>query len=664
MFKEGYDPTKIDSATSGNIKNINPDRATVSLETKEMEEIISPKRIIDREIMRKYNIPGLPQFYFDWSAGVKRFSKNTALAVALLATVGANIGEEKKNGGDNENLTDNKNISDALKTTDVETIAHQAQDVVSKIVDVDFMQRFTVKDKDGKESLNPGAFVIPFSVAISRDCTAKTDIEIRIPYDFARTFREISEKNPEAREELVEKLVKFINSEIQNQTVIRGIAGLTDTALIYDNKKNEAYAGKPAVDFGHMDISNIAITGKASAEVDKKTKSGINQGEGSLKGENPENVELARKRLKNLRPIIIEALERTGVDKSALENIKTSSIESNLLDSQIANLAKMSHDILGDSVADDEKAAYDLVQEINKSNPVVMKAINNNPKYVEMIKDYITDQRSVNIGFTADVEFGKTDVFNVALPLPLLLLLIPGIRVQKTQGRTIIVKDYVEEEVPEVKTIKSIETVATAKRRLFSEKTPTELDKERSFHDIYESVDLSERAQDTHALLQHMLLEEVGPSLNDSTREPMIDYEKITRTCMESLYSDTGDGVKKGSYPTIEDSQRKTTEALLDMWEKHDMETYKMKGIDIKTVLNYRHSDKVIFWAKTLAYDFVSIALEAASKSEDVTELTKRIDFVEILERHIQQAFETREQQGGENRNIFVVSNGDEKERA
>lgn len=99
------------------------------------------------------------------------------------------------------------------------------------------------------------------------------------------------------------------------------------------------------------------------------------------------------------------------------------------------------------------------------------------------------------------------------------------------------------------------------------------------------------------------------------------------------------------------------------MWEKHDMETYKMNGIDIKTVLNYRHSDKVVFWAKTLAYDFVSIALEAAPKSEDVTELAKRIDFVEILERHIQQAFETREKQGGENRNIFVVSDKIEKGR-
>jgi len=647
MAKEMYNPLNMESLKPSNLGGVNPDRVKTTIDKEPVEEIISPRRFINREVERRQYIPGRTLYSFDWRAGVRRLSGAALLTTSLLATAGVNIGEEKRSGGDNEKLTNDKIISDALETTDIKAIAHQAQEVVSKIVDVDFMQRFMIKDADGNETFNPGAFIIPFSVALTRDCKAKTDIEIKVPYDFARTFKEIDVKNPEAREQMVAKLVEFITSEAQNQIVIRGIAGLTDTTLVYDNAKNVAYVGKPAIDLGRMDISDVVFTGKASAEVDKQTPSGFNEGIESLKGENPENEKLAQERLGDMHPILVEALKKAGVADSVLNNIKESSMEYNLVDEQINDLAKIAQDVMGTSIGGNEKIAYDLVQEINKSNPDILKKINANPEYVEIIEKYITDQRSVDINFSAEVEFKKTDVFNIALPLPLLLLFIPGIKTRKQNGRTIIVKDTVREEIPAIKQSWMKENIVSVKRRLFSEKTPKTLDEERSFHDVYESINLSESPWDTHTLLQHMLLEEVGPSLNKDTKEPLIDYLEIADKCLEYMYSSTrNEGVTKGTYPTAEDAQRKIVEELLEMWEHHDAETYPMEGIDMKTVVNYRDSEQVIYWAKTLAYEFVHIAQKTSTLEE----------FRDLLEKHIQESFEAREAQNGKNRNIFAVS--------
>jgi hypothetical protein len=652
MSKEIYNPLDINPVNPENINKINSDRAEIDTETVEVEEIISPRHFVDRAVMRSRNISEPTQYFFDWSAGVRRLSGRMLLGATILATGVANIGEEKRAGSDNEKLINDKNISRALETTDIETIAHQAQEAVSRIVDFDFMQRFLIKDVDGNETFNPGAFVIPFSVAITGDCKAKTEIEIRVPYDFARTFKEIEAKNPEARDEMVEKLVQFITSEAQNQIVIRGIAGYTDTALVYDSAKNVAYAGKPAIDLGKMDINNIVFTGKASAEVGEDVASGINQGVASLKGENLENQKLAQDRLEDMRPLLNEALKKAGVKEEVLANIQESSVEANLVDSQIKDLAKIAQDVMGLSVDGDEKDAYGLIKELNNANPDILAKINDNPEYVEIIQKHITGERTVNINFSAEVEFKKVDVFNIALPLPLLLLLVPGLRAVRGAQRTIIVKDYEKVEVPAVKQLRSEERIVDAKRRLFSEKTPTRLDEERSFHEVYDGVNLSERAQDTHTLLQHMLLEEVGPSLNDLTKEPLINYLEIVDKSIGFMYSNTReDGIEKGSYSTSEDAQRKITEELLEMWEKHDAKTYPMKGIDMQTVLNYRDSEQVVYWAKMLAYEFVNIAQKASSRE----------DFIDLLEKGIQEAFETRTSQNGRDRNIFVISSDEGK---
>ncbi len=85
----------------------------------------------------------------------------------------------------------------------------------------------------------------------------------------------------------------------------------------------------------------------------------------------------------------------------------------------------------------------------------------------------------------------------------------------------------------------------------------------------------------------------------------------------EFLASDARkDGVKKGHYETPDEAQRKITKMLLEMWERHDVATYPMEGIDIKTVLNYRNSEQIVYWAKTLAYELTRLAEQTDTTDE------------------------------------------------
>lgn len=582
-----------------------------------------------------------------YGSSAERVRAVTTLTVAasLAGTLATNIGVEYQRGASNEHLTDSKRVEGVLETVDMETLAKQTQEEVCRIVDANFMHRFITRDEDGNESLNPGGFVVPFAVAVTKDCKAKVDVNLHVPYALARTFNEIIVKNPEARTELVEKLSQFISQSVKNQLEIRGIADVTGTTYVYNYETNTVFAGEsdPTIDLGKFDINNLSIEGVASAEAKRSVAS---QKAESLQGFNPENILLAGKRLVDIKPLIIEALQKSGVDPEVLKNAKNIAYESNLSDAEISEISAISRDVLGGVISGSEKdAAYELVEEINKENPEVIDAINANQEYAGTIDRLLFSERGVNIKFEADTQYEKTSVYNISILLPLGLLLLPAIRITRIPGETKIIRETQTIEVPDiVETKTTIEPIA---RRLFSETTPDDISVSRDFDEVYDNINLSERSGDTHALLQHMLIEEVLPSLNKGAREPMIDYEAIVNECREYMSSDTRkDGVKKAHYSTIEDAQRKITAELLEMWERHDAATYPMRGIDTKTVLNYRNSDKVAYWAKTLAYEFVRLM--------DQTQTTE--EFRDLLRQTIEGAIDTRRQQGNTNRNKFVKS--------
>lgn len=356
-----------------------------------------------------------------------------------------------------------------------------------------------------------------------------------------------------------------------------------------------------------------------------------------------------QRRLAEFRPIIEDALAETGVDLDTIRNSKSFSYEQNLIADEIHQLAVIGKAVFGETLdGSDEQVAYQLIQEYNNNNPTVLSAINNNPDYAETVKALIDNHRGVNILFSAETEFSQEQVYPLALPLPVFLFLFGGINIIRVPGMIAKIKTKpIKVDVPDTVTYETHDIFRPVKRRLFSEKTPEVLDKERSFYEVFESLDLSAKPRDTHALLEHLLIEEVLPNLFDETKEPMIDYEEVANEARTFLESDKRRlSVKKGSYKTTAEAELMITERLVEMWEQHDAHFYPMEGIDIKETLNYRHSEPIVYWAKTLAHKFINLLEETKTTEE----------FSIRLRSEIEKVIENRSQQGGSDRNLFVRS--------
>lgn len=619
------DPTP--SAEDLTPSGVNPDRVRV-----EEGSLVEPEKwnkITHSTLVRKERI--LPRIELDTETRLGSWLR-AAIAAAAIGTVVSNADIEHTKGTDFVSGDANR-IEEKLETVEMGTAARQVREEVCRVVGADFMHRFVMKNADGKEVFNPGAVILPFAVDLAQDCKARVDVELHIPYHFARTFKEVVAKSPEQREALIQRLSDFISDEVRNLVVIRGIAGVTDTRMVYDSKSNSLLT-TPRLDFGNMDISDIEITGLSSAEAESSVS---NAGPDSLRGENVENVMLNEARAEDMIRPLKEALSLANVDPRVLESIKVTGYERNLISEEITELAVISKDVLGiDLKATDDEYAFELIKELNANNSEVRTKVNENAEYAGTVKRLIDDARGVEVSFTADTERQKNEVFNVLLPLPALLMLLAWVRLRS--GGV----DYKYVDKTEWVSTPAVHNMDVS-RRLFSETTPTTLDKERNFNDLYESIDLSESAKDTAILTEHLMIEEVLPSLDSRTIEPMIDYLQIIEDTRQYLRSDTRVGdVKKGSYATTAEAQLKAAEAVLQMWEKHDTAIYPMKDIDIKNVLNYRHSPQIVYWAKTLAETLIEISKKTESPEEaeraiqSITEelVSKRMEAVGVLNRN------------------------------
>lgn len=628
-------------------RSMNPDRVEVQeVGTRTVEERISNPSLYTVVEAGEYEekIPGSVSLILSDKNQVGKITKFGLLA-SLTLTAALNIDTEYESKNIKNPLSDPNKLAKNLETIDTATFLKNVKEQVCSTIDGEFMNRFSVVDAEGKESFNPGAFIIPFAISLTEQCQTKVDVQVRVPYHFARTFKEISASNPESRDELVQKLADFIQQEVRNQLVIRGVAGVTKTALVWNKKENVLYKGEPVVDFGKLDISDIVATGTASAEAER---SSLNNKEDSLQNDNPENIALAADRLKDFMPLLKSAFESSGVDSSVVENITSLAYEHNLVEDDVNELALMAQEILGEVMNDDENSsldlAYQLIQEYNNGNPKVIEKINNNPDYKKKMSSLLEEQRGVKVNFTVKAEFEKETVYPVALVLPLFLLLLGSLRLQRSPGVTYPVKHngyVIKESMPDTILTRTETLYDSVRRRMFSETTPQELEKERSFNDVFDGVQIP--YEDKQTLIDHLLVEEVLPDLDESIREPFINYVEIIENNKQFLKSSTREeGITKGTYNTPEEAERKITEDLLEMWEKHDAYLYPMSGIDVKTVLNYRHSEHVVSWAKTLAELFVSLM-----KESDNTE-----EFRSLLQDHIEGAKEA----GYKNRNTYVKS--------
>ena len=633
---------------------VNPDRVKLENRAQEVEVVKVPAHSItkEKEITR-------------WHKGSLEWARNTragkwlrnTLLLAVAGTIATNVTTEAERGSD-PTTARAESVAKALDPMSVESMAQQVQDQVCSFMNVDFMHRFKYRGEDGRDHWNPGAAALPMAIEFNHECTAKVDVQVHIPYDFARTFSEIAATNPEKRQELVDRLAKFITQKVQNKLEIRGIAGITGTGMVYDRAHN-TFSNQ--IDLGKLDIHDMEIAGEASAEAKASAE---HAGVASLEGYNPENAALAHKRLVDSAPLIKAAFKKAGVSSDVLDHINEVSYERDLYASQVHELAGVARAVLGTSVESDEEMAYQLVQEINSGNPIVKKAVDANKGYHDMVQKYIIDHRGVDVSFTADTKYKDTSVWNVSIPWPLLLLSLPFFVKGRLPRRY---KEIVREtkDVPAVMGKDLVNMPQAVARRLFSETTPSRLDEKRDFNEVYDSIDLAERQRDTDLLLEHMLLEEVLPTLSGRA-EPMIDYEEVVNAAREYLSADTRRGeVTKGAYPTTAEAERRTAELLLSMWERHDAATYPMQGIDLKKTLNYRHSEHIVFWAKTLAGYFMSVAQENRTRDEFARAVVQDIEVLNaervVEEREALDMSDHFAERGMRKRNVYSLRRKQER---
>ena len=226
-------------------RSMNPDRVEVQeVGTRTVEERISNPSLYTVVEAGEYEekIPGSVSLILSDKNQVGKITKFGLLA-SLTLTAALNIDTEYESKNIKNPLSDPNKLAKNLETIDTATFLKNVKEQVCSTIDGEFMNRFSVVDAEGKESFNPGAFIIPFAISLTEQCQTKVDVQVRVPYHFARTFKEISASNPESRDELVQKLADFIQQEVRNQLVIRGVAGVTKTALVWNKKENVLYKG-------------------------------------------------------------------------------------------------------------------------------------------------------------------------------------------------------------------------------------------------------------------------------------------------------------------------------------------------------------------------------------------------------------------------------------
>ena len=623
---------------------VNPDRVKIeTADSKAWDELRKSTKHVLVEKAPSWSLVGAGK------NRVRLFAR-AALASLALLTFAGNAGVERR--------TPVRAGHEVAETLSARDFLVRVNDEINRIVSVDFIDRFSTIDAEGNRIFNPGALVFPVSVGVTSAQNFQVAIELNIPYDWARTFREVQQTDPARAEELKTQLVEQLREQVRNQVIIHGIPGLTNSTAVWNAHGAQLAVAENGTivppGTSRLAVDEAVITGYASDEATEAS---------SLGSGDAQNETLAASRGEDLKPLILEALRSAGFDVENVDSVSLQETENYLTPAEIDDLADIAYrqSRWEREGGMPEEWAMRTIFAYNHG-----EGLDLTPADTALLERVLNQQRRVDAVVTATGTEHTFRTWNVGLFLPLALMLV-GLQ-RNPGGKSIKLAPFRER-------VSVIEiTRAAVARRIFSESTPRTLNTERDFNAVYDSVSLTgerrDRDEDLQRMRQHMLVEEVLPSLNPRTKEPFIDYLQIANEALRYMYSDSRkDGIKKGRYPTSGEAQRFIAEKLVEMWEHHDQATYPMSEsplgpIDIKKVLNYRHSEHVVTWAKLLAEQLVSVSQQLyAAKNEalkgasgrEVLPIVTRDEFEASLRRRI--AANAQATGGYSDRNVFVVSN-------
>lgn len=616
-------------------RDVNPDRVKVREETRTYAEV--------REGVEYVDVHHAPTWALTLGNFKNRLWLFTKLGLASLAitTVGANLGTERETP---------KTESTDTQKPETEDFLVGLNDTLERVVNVEFVERFSSLNEAGERVFNPGALLLPVSVGVTSEKNIEVVVELSIPYDWARTFKEVQKTDPARAEELKQELVTKLREQVKSQVVIRGLNGATNSTAVWNaHDKTLAIADDGSIvppESLNLSVESISVTGTASDEARIK-------GAQSLGAEDEQNAELAEGRAQDLEPLIRSALTEAGFSIDAIEDIEFQGIEQYLTQNELEKIANIGSTLpsfarMGGTI---EERAIRLINAYNDGQDVGLTDDDSS-----FLHGVLNEKRRVDVVVKASGTEKKFESYNIGFFLPLLGLLAFGVR-RVPRKVTSMPQRYLEDV-----TVVEVTRKAVA-RRIFSETTPHELQKERDFHEIYDNINLGAdgRYEDFQNMQRHMLQEEVFPAWRGD-HEPFIDYFAVANESFRYMYSDTPEyGVRKGRYPTSAEATRFITEKIVEMWEQHDQATYPMDGIDIKTVLNYRHSESVVTYAKILAETFVSISERLYKQGEGALQgnagRTPIVTQQEFQDELLGLLIESRSNpELWRNRNLFVIS--------
>ncbi len=593
-------------------------------------------------------------------ARFRRLALPFLVATAAL-NVGANVGTERR--------TSAHAGHEFIQPDSAGDFLARINKAAGEIVDVDVIHRFMTRDAEGHNSFNAGGLIAPLAVGVTTERDMNINLEVAAGQTWAPDFETTGLNNPERVQELRDMIVAELLRKYPQHISIRGIEGATNTTGAWNAQGREfavAADGSLAPQaLAGLALENIGITGGASDEAGSAS---------GLGARDVENESLALIRANNLLPTVLEALRGAHIDPSQVESIELQGVENILTPADIERLADIAYrqsqwDREGGTT---EEWAQRTVEAYNRQ-PGSLTLVEGDAEILQRTLDQMRNARLVINARGAEQSFHS---LNIVIPLPLLLLLLGfkgapgGTRRKDVPYEVLITTDYIRRDA--------------VKRRLFAETNPADyggsLGAQRDFHAVYDSIDLHAHAADLPRMQQHMLTEEVLPSLRRGTQEPYIDYMSIANGALEFMYSDTPKfGIRKGRYPTSDEAQRFVTEELIKMWEHHDQAVFPMEergseiggleltgtALDLKQQLNYRHSKEVVLWAKLLAEQFTLISEQLyAAKNEALAESVRpdalpiltRDEFESLLRERIAANAETARGDDNRRKNAFVVS--------
>lgn len=480
---------------------------------------------------------------------------------------------------------------------------NQTEHVVNKSneITLDAVNRFHVQDSLGTVRFNEWSLISPIQIEGKIEKNIEDSALTTIPYHYAQTFKEIVAESPEHRDSLEKQLIKDLKEEFSQSLNFYGIGTTTQEVDAYKKggMRKEGIVTSPA------NVKSITITGLASPEA--RTPESIKSG-----NIDPENIQLATDRAKDVSPFVKQALSELGIDTS---KVLIKSEEVQFTDGEYEAMVTLADKLGYISSSDTIGGVYKFIKDYNLGTITDTNA-------VKQMDSILKEKRGVKIQVVSEGKESK----DIVVPLPLLLLLLPSVfrglkninwegfwRKKKTKQES----GEGDDSIPEKK----------KERQIFSEATFDQeiLDiKDKNFHDLYRSAIETEKAnyQDIQRISDLVYSEEIYPYLNHSeTIEKGLDYKQLIDNTRKWR------SLKPPHYRADSEIKEKLAEHILEDWQEYDrnvrsgIKTVDGNALPVETTVEYRHDPKKIIWAIQAAAHIFEL-----SNSKDDQELEKNMD--------------------------------------